>query len=72
MIDIGRPIISENGIHYINSGANESRVFVGQPINNAPPPYSIQSARFCSQCGAPGHDPTMKSCSSCGQSFNKH
>ncbi len=72
MIDIGRSTVSGNEIYYRNQDTNESRVFFGQQDQFAPPPYSGQTAVFCSQCGVTRHDLTAKFCSSCGQAFNKY
>jgi hypothetical protein len=74
VIDIGHsvPPGNENRIHYSNRVAPEPTVFFGEKDNSLSPPYSGQSARFCSQCAAPRQDLTAKYCSSCGQSFNKY
>ncbi len=72
MIDIGRSTTAGIGTYYSNSVAPESSAFVGQQNNYAPPPYSGQSAAFCSQCGTVRQDLSARFCSSCGHSFNKN
>ncbi len=72
MIDIGRSTLPVNDVYYKNRDANESRLSFGQQNDFELPPYSAQSAEYCSHCGALERDSTVKFCSSCGQLFNKY
>jgi hypothetical protein len=72
VIDIGHGTVPGHRTYYSNQVANESILFFEEQDNIAHPPYSSQSAGFCSQCDAPRHDLIAKFCSSCRQSFNKY
>ncbi|CAF1422058.1 unnamed protein product [Rotaria sp. Silwood1] len=73
-IDIGCSVPQENmnRMHGSTRVAPESTSFFRQEDNYAPPPYSTQTATFCSQCGLARQDITAKFCSSCGHSFNQY
>ncbi|CAF4008509.1 unnamed protein product [Adineta steineri] len=71
-IDIGRSMIAEGVMHHSKQVAPVSITSFEHQENSAPPPYSDQYPRFCSQCHVPRSDLTAKFCSSCGHSFNRY
>ncbi|CAF4311216.1 unnamed protein product [Adineta steineri] len=71
-IDIGRSMIAEGVMHHSKQVAPVSITSFEHQENSAPPPYSDQYPRFCSQCHVPRSDLTAKLCSSCGHSFDEY
>ncbi|CAF4086471.1 unnamed protein product, partial [Rotaria sp. Silwood1] len=69
-IDYDAATTNENEMRSSNQVNSEPAALSERQNNDAPPPYSPQSAGFCSQYGKARQDVTAKFCSSCGRAFN--